>query len=148
MQALPHHYRASALSSSKGPVIAATPGIPNLITAAPVEFGGPGDQWSPETLLVAAAADCFILSFKAIAKAAHFEWEELHCDVEGTLDRVNKETRFVNFTVYPRLVLSANSNLEKAHKLLVKAETSCLVLNSMHADRQLKPRIKVNLPTA
>jgi organic hydroperoxide reductase OsmC/OhrA len=31
------------------------------------QLGGPGGQWSPETLLVAAAAECFILTFRAVA---------------------------------------------------------------------------------
>jgi hypothetical protein len=33
----------------------------------PREFDGRGNQWSPESLLAAALADCFVLSFRAVA---------------------------------------------------------------------------------
>jgi organic hydroperoxide reductase OsmC/OhrA len=53
-----------------------------------------GGQWSPETLLVAAAVDCFVLTFRAIAAASKLPWERLSCNGEGTLDRVDGVTRF------------------------------------------------------
>jgi organic hydroperoxide reductase OsmC/OhrA len=37
----------------------------------------PGNAWSPETSLVAAVADCFILTFRGVAQAAKFPWESL-----------------------------------------------------------------------
>jgi hypothetical protein len=37
--------------------------------AAPAEFGGPGDQWSPESLLAGAIASCFALTFRFVARA-------------------------------------------------------------------------------
>ena len=46
-------------------------------SSAPVEFDGPGDRWSPETLLIAAIADCFILTFRAIACATRMDWQGL-----------------------------------------------------------------------
>ena len=65
MQDLPHHYFASAEGTAEGDILLGAPGAPALRSASPAEFGGPGDRWSPETLLVGAVADCFILTFRA-----------------------------------------------------------------------------------
>ena len=70
MQELPHHYVVSANAKTVGNVALSANGVSDLESAPPAEFGGPGDQWSPESLLVAAVADCFILSFRAIARAS------------------------------------------------------------------------------
>lgn len=69
MQALPHHYSVTAAAAADGDVTLRSAGIPSLQSSSPVQFDGPGDRWSPETLLVAAVGDCLILTFKAIARA-------------------------------------------------------------------------------
>ena len=59
MQSFPHLYSVSARAGSAGEVDLASPGLPALASAAPAEFGGPGDRWSPETL---SAPGCFSTS--------------------------------------------------------------------------------------
>src|SRR5262249_3918607 len=67
MEPHPHRYDVHARAGTEGSVLVESRGLPTLRTAPPTQYGGPGDQWSPETLLVAAAADCFVLTFRAIA---------------------------------------------------------------------------------
>ena len=93
MQDYPHHYHVHAEAQPEGSVNLASEKLPPLASAPPLEFGGPGDQWSPETLLVASVADCFILSFRAIARASKFEWKSLSCEVVGTLERIEKKNQ-------------------------------------------------------
>jgi organic hydroperoxide reductase OsmC/OhrA len=142
MQSFPHHYHISVSSSPEENVIIQSESLSDLVTAAPVEFGGPGDKWSPETLLTAALGDCFILSFKAIARASHFDWLSLSCEVEGLLDRVEKITQFTGFTIKATLKVAEGVSKEKAEKLLEKAEASCLVSNSLKAKSHLQVEIK------
>ena len=52
MQDLPHYYHVNASAEAEGNVTLKANEVPQLVTAPPAEFGGPGDQWSPETLLV------------------------------------------------------------------------------------------------
>jgi organic hydroperoxide reductase OsmC/OhrA len=137
MQAYPHHYRATAQSDTGPTVQISSHGLPALTTAPPVEFGGPGNQWSPETLLIAAVADCFILTFKAIAGASKLEWHELQCDVEGTLDRVEHVTRFTAFDIRAKLTLPATTDEHKARHILEKSEAVCLITNSMNGEKTL-----------
>ena len=92
MQALPHRYRVKGAGRITGDVELTAERLTMLQSASPAEFDGPGDRWSPETLLVGAVADCFILTFRAIAKASRLSWISLDCDVTGTLDREDRVT--------------------------------------------------------
>src|SRR5436190_18707873 len=86
MQAFPHRYAVEASGSLKGDVTVAAAGLPSFASAPPTEFDGPGDRWSPETLLVAAVADCFVLTFRATARMSKLPWISLTCAVVGTVD--------------------------------------------------------------
>ena len=143
MQDLPHHYAVTATNVSGDDVILSSPGLDELTTAGPAEFGGPGDLWSPETLLVGAVADCFILSFRAIARAAKLEWLSLDCAVVGTLDKVERITQFTGFDVKAELTVPAGTDDSKAERLMAKAEKYCLITNSMKAGTTLTATVRV-----
>ncbi|NQV87040.1 MAG: OsmC family protein [Woeseiaceae bacterium] len=144
MQDLPHQYRVSANAKAADNVVLSSAGVPDLASAAPAEFGGPGDQWSPESLLVAAVADCFVLSFRAIARASRFDWEALTCAVDGKLDRVDRETRFTGFEVSATLTIPLGGDEDKAQRLLEKAEQACLITNSLKAGTHLKTNVRIS----
>ena len=141
MQDLPHHYIVSASAKSDSNVTLSSRGLDDLDTAGPPEFGGPGDVWSPETLLVGAVADCLILSFRATARAARLEWESLQCETTGTLDKIERVTQFTSFDISAELTIPAGGNALKAERLLEKAEHHCLITNSMKAESRLKTRV-------
>ena len=143
MQDFPHHYRTTAAARHDSHVEATSPGLPDLRLAAPAEFGGPGDHWSPETLMAAAVASCFKLSFKAIARAAKFEWVSIRCDVVAVLDRVDKVTQFTEFHQTVVLEVPPGSDEAKALRLLEKAERSCLVTNSLTGTTRLDATVRV-----
>ncbi|MEE4279446.1 MAG: OsmC family protein [Halieaceae bacterium] len=143
MEPFPHHYSVTGTASGDSNVTLKAAGVPEIVTAAPAEFGGPGDQWSPESLLVGAVADCFILSFRAIARASKLDWHSLECRASGTLDRVERVTRFTEIQVEATLHVPAGTDTAKAEKLLHKAEESCLITNSLIADSSLSTTIEV-----
>lgn len=134
MQPFPHHYRASvAVESGAGrTAIISSPGLPDLESNAPAEFDGPGDQWSPETLIVAAVADCYVLTFRAIARASKLEWEALDVAVDGTLDKDERIVRFTEIKIHVNLTIPPESE-PRAERILQKAEENCLVTNSLSA---------------
>ena len=111
------------------------------VTAPPAEFDGPGDRWSPETLLVAAVADCFLLSFRGVARANKFDWHSLECSVEGTLDRVEGRTRFTRMAVRATLRVPAGTDEAKARQLVERAEHVCLISNSLVAGRSVEATV-------
>ena len=148
MQDLPHHYTVSAHGKSDTNVTLSSRGLRDLDTAGPPEFGGPGDVWSPETLLVGAVADCFILSFRATARAARLEWDSLSCSVIGTLDKIDRVTQFTAYDITAELTLPASSDDKaddkKALRLMEKAEKHCLITNSLKAATTLQASVLVS----
>ena len=143
MQEFPHHYVVKASTVTDSNVLLESPGLDSLTSAGPAEFGGPGDLWSPETLLVAAVADCFILSFRAIARGSKMDWISLSCDVIGDLDREDKVTQFTSFRLSVRLEVPEGIREGKAERLLEMAEKSCLITNSMKAESTLDYEVVV-----
>jgi organic hydroperoxide reductase OsmC/OhrA len=143
MHPFPHHYSVAARAEGQGEVALESAGLPALSSAPPAEFGGPGDRWSPETLFVAAVADCFILTFRAIASVSRFPWISLSCDVTGTVDRIDRVTQFTEIQVSARLQVPPGANEEQAHRLLVKAEDTCLVTNSLKVRPHLDATVEV-----
>ena len=142
MQDLPHHYSVAATARASSNVELSSPGLENLESAPPAEFGGPGDLWSPETLLIAAVADCFILSFKAVARASRLDWASLTCDVDAKLERVDRVTRFTELTQRVTLEVPAGTDEAKAKRLLEKAEHICLITNSLNAETRLEIEVR------
>lgn len=141
MQDFPHHYHVTANAGTAGNVALETQGIPQLVSAPPAEFGGPGDQWSPEHLLVASVADCFILTFRAIAQASRLEWSGLECSAEGILERVDRVTSFTGFNIKATLQVPGGTDPAKAERLLAKAEEACMITNSLKAETHLTTEV-------
>ena len=148
MQDFPHHYVVAASANAEGNVELQSPGLDKLESAGPAEFGGPGALWSPETLRVAAVADCYILSFRATARAAKLAWSSLSCDVVGQLDRVDKVTRFTAFSVKATLEVPEGADEDKALRLMEKADKHCLITNSMFAESHLEATVRIAGPAA
>jgi organic hydroperoxide reductase OsmC/OhrA len=141
MHPYPHSYLASAAAEASGFVTVTSPGLPALETAAPPQFDGPEGLWSPETLFCASLADCFILTFRAISRAARFEWRHLECRVEGTLARVGQSSQFTHYTTFARLTVAAAADSAKARALLERAEHNCLIANSLLGVRALEAEV-------
>lgn len=146
MQDYPHHYVVRADAPTEGIITVSSTGLDTLSTLAPAEFGGPGDLWSPETFLVAAVADCFILTFRAVARGSRFVWNSVKCEVDGILDRVDNVTRFTEFHVRVTLHVPASTDMEKAERLIEKSDAVCLVTNSLNGQTVLTSDIVIDEP--
>ena len=143
MHPFPHTYVASAAGDTTGPVAVTAADLPRLETAAPPQFDGPGGVWSPETLLCASAADCFILTFRAASRAAQLKWLRLECRVEGLLERVERLAQFTRFTTFVNLTVPTDTDVAKARDLLERAEHGCLITNSLRGSRTLEAQVLV-----
>ncbi|MFZ0887404.1 MAG: OsmC family protein [Candidatus Binataceae bacterium] len=141
MQELPHHYKVEATAAQDGELMLESRGVEPIECAAPSEFGGPGNRWSPETMLAGAVAACFILTFRAVARASSFPWLSLTCSTEGRLERVDGTVRFTQFTLRPTLKVPAGADRDRAIRLLEKAERGCLVTGSLRSTVRLEPTV-------
>jgi organic hydroperoxide reductase OsmC/OhrA len=143
MQAFPHHYTVAAAGTPYGDIEVTAGALPPLRSAPPAEFDGPGDRWSPETLVAAAVADCFVLTFRAVARASKVPWTSLRCEATGTLDREERVTQFVAFELHADLIVPAATDMDAARRALERAEHNCLVSNSLKSMVRLVPRVEV-----
>lgn len=143
MLRLPHHYSIKVNGAPTGDLIASADHLPNLEVSPPLEFGGPGDKWSPEDLLMAAVANCLVLSFRAIAATSKLEWKSIECVSEGELNMVDGKMLFTKILSKVSLVILSQEDRAKAEKLLHKAEQTCLISNSLSAELILEPFITI-----
>jgi uncharacterized OsmC-like protein len=133
MKAFPHEYLVAVVSSPNHNTRLSARDVPMLESAAPTEFGGPGDLWSPETLLVASVGDCFAITFEGIARAAGLPWGLLRCEVTGTLDRQDRIPQFTRFQIRATLGVPIGTSHDLARSALERAEQRCLIANSLKA---------------
>ncbi len=141
MHPYPHRYSAAASARPDGAVPTDSPSLPTLSVAPPPEFDGPGGHWSPETLLLASLADCFVLTFRAIAAASKFPYTSVAARVEGTLEKAAGVAQFTKFETHASLVVPAGTDRAKAQLLLERAEHHCLIANSVKGSRALTTEI-------
>ena len=140
---LPHRYRVTAVAGPEGELAVDGSGLEPLRVMPPAEFGGPGGYWSPETMLTGAVSTCFLLTFRAIARARAVPWVSLDCDVEGVLDREQGTSRFTEFVVRARLSVPEGTDVAAADHALYLAEQRCLVSNSLTGRCRLEASVEV-----
>jgi organic hydroperoxide reductase OsmC/OhrA len=142
--AFPQRYQVTATAEPEGDVVLLTDGPPRpLRSLPPPAFGGPGDRWSPETLVVGAVADCFALTFRAVARVAKLPWESLECETDGTLDRVDRVMQFTGFEIRAYLRIPRGTSEEEARRVLALTRDNCLVSHSLKAPCRLVAHIDV-----
>ena len=143
MKALPHRYDVRLTGGPAGYATLTTAGLPDLPTAPPSDFDGPGDAWSPEHLLLAAVETCFLFTLRAVAHASRVEFLSLDLSAEGTVDRRDGGMRFTEIVLRPRLRLPSGSDAEKARRVLDKSEKGCLVTASRSVPVRLEPEVVI-----
>lgn len=142
MTPLPHHYDVRLTGGPDGYAQVSAEGLPELRTAPPADFGGPGDAWSPEHLLLASVQTCFLFTLRASARISKIEFVALDVEAFGTVDRREGVTRFTEIVIRPTLTVPAGTDRERALRVLEKSETACLVSASLSTPIRLEPRIE------
>src|SRR5688572_10765706 len=113
--------------------------------ATPPEFpkGIPG-IWSPEHLFTAAVSSCLMTTFLAIAENSKLDFISFNCQSEGKLEQVNGKYLMTEVLLMPVVEVSDEKEVEKARKVLAKAEVSCLISNSVKAKIRMNAEVTVS----
>ena len=146
MKTLPHHYHVHLSAGPVGYAAVSAAGMPLLRTAAPAEYDGPGDAWTPEHLLLASVEACFLFTLRAIARIAKLEFMTLDVDTTGTVDRVDGVTRFSEIVLRPTMTVAAGIDRDNVLRVLEKSKKHCLVSASLATPIRMEPEIKESLP--
>ncbi len=141
MARFPHDYVVTASAVDVGSVDTRADGKPALAVAPPKTFGGPGNIWSPEELLLAALADCFILTFRAVASSAGLAWQQISCRATGVLDRKGSAIVFTGFNLDCELSVSDPGSESDALSVLDRAKRGCFVSRAFAVEPTVRTAI-------
>ena len=115
--------------------------------SAPPEFGGERGLWSPELLLLLAANSCFLSTLLALAEHNRLPLVGYTAKAEGQLERVpGQGYRFTELVLRPVITLEKESDLPLAHRLLDKAERSCIVANALSVPVRVEAHVDIVAP--
>jgi organic hydroperoxide reductase OsmC/OhrA len=64
-------------------------------------------------------------------------------EAEGTMEKGEGGLQFTKITIYPKVVVGKDSDVEKTIKLLEKAEKYCLISNSMKTEVRIDVSVSV-----
>ncbi|MCR4293887.1 MAG: OsmC family protein [Elusimicrobia bacterium] len=127
----PHHYEVSLiwkggetseLSSGPRPVL---PGGP------PAQFDGADEtRWSPEHLVLAALAQCLMLTWISLNKRSQIPLKGWESKGESVLEKTKEGLVFTSFKLSVTLKTDAD-RVEEARRLLESAKRYCIIANSL-----------------
>jgi organic hydroperoxide reductase OsmC/OhrA len=116
----------------------------HIVGGAPPEFGGTADVWSPEHLLVAAAALCYETTFEWHARRDRLEFREFACQARGTVEKTAAGLAFTGIRLDVRVKCAAH-DVGRTMLLLDAAKTGCLVANSLRCPVTVETDVTANL---
>jgi peroxiredoxin-like protein len=141
MQPLPHRYEVRLAGGPTGYASLSLAGAPDIIAAPPADFGGPGDAWGPEHLLLAAVQACFLFTLRAVAQASRVTFTALELKAEGTVDRADGALRVTEIVLRPRVTVAPGTDRARVLRVLEKSEKACLVSASLATPIRLEPEL-------
>ncbi|MFN8006724.1 MAG: OsmC family protein [Terriglobia bacterium] len=137
---LPYYYETEVEWTEQKMGELEAPGLVPLQVASPPEFQGHQGIWTPEHYFVASVNSCFMTTFLAIAQMSKLEFTHFDSKAIGRLDKVEGiGFQITKIILRPKLVIRYHQDLEKARRLLEKAEKNCLISNSIKSDVTMEP---------
>jgi organic hydroperoxide reductase OsmC/OhrA len=131
-----HVYEAAVEWPGQGPAVTTAGPRPAIVTGPPPEFGGEAEWWSPEHLLVSAAANCLMATFGAMARAKGLRLYGYRGEARAVLEKTPGGLAFTSIALSVALRTEA-SDAERARELLLKAKQRCIVANVLVLPVQL-----------
>lgn len=140
-----HYYNVNLnwTSDRKGEI--SSPELNDTIeVATPPEFPkGIEGIWSPEHLLTASVNSCFMTTFLSIAENSKLEFVSFNCAAKGKLEQVEGKFLMTEVILEPVLVITKETDKDRAERVLQKSEAACLISNSIKSKVTLVPTIKI-----
>ncbi|MDI1354258.1 MAG: OsmC family protein [bacterium] len=139
-----HYYTVDLKWEQDRKGIMSSPELTNALeVATPPPFPkGTEGIWSPEHLLTASVNSCYMTTFLAIAENSKLEFTSFSCSAGGKLEQVDGKYLMTEIHLEPTLVITKESDLEKAERILQKSEVACLISNSIKSKVTLTTHIK------
>lgn len=139
-----HDYQVEVAGTGlkTGRLTASPDDLPELDVASPPEFGGPTRVWSPEHLYVASVASCLMTTFRSMAEKSGIDVVSYSDESVGHLTRDEDGLFWIeSVTLRPTIVVSAETRLDRAERLIRKAEKVCLIGRSIESETVLEATV-------
>jgi organic hydroperoxide reductase OsmC/OhrA len=118
-------------------------GKPSLAASADVPFRGEAEKWNPEDLLLAALAECHLLSYLYACTKAGVVVTAYEDDASGTIVMDGEGGAFTEVTLRPRVTVAAASMVPAAEAAHATARELCFIANSVNFPVHHLPTIEV-----
>ncbi|CUU38106.1 MAG: OsmC family protein [Fimbriimonadales bacterium] len=120
-----------------------SPGGLHCHFAVPTDFGGPGGCPSPEEMLLAALASCYVITIAYMAELKKLPLQKQTIQVQGVVERdpQTRRLRFTRFEINLHFTVApdaTDAQIESILKLAKDAKTFCLVSNSLSEQIQFE----------
>jgi organic hydroperoxide reductase OsmC/OhrA len=124
---------------------ATIPGHAALVTSAAADFGGDPNLWNPEEMLMAAIAQCHLLSFLYIANRDDVEIIDYIDDVEGEMEFSGGTGAMTSVTLKPLVVTAADAAVIGA--MHEEAKGMCVLRQSVNFPINIAGVVQADEPT-
>jgi len=139
-----HYYNVNLnwIADRKGKMVSAELND-TIEVATPPQFpNGIEGIWSPEHLLTASVVSCFMTTFLSIAENSKLEFTSFDCPAKGKLEQIEGKFLMTEILLEPTLVITKESDKDRAERILQKSEAACLISNSIKSKVTLISNIK------
>jgi organic hydroperoxide reductase OsmC/OhrA len=102
-----------------------------ILGSADRPFRGDPDRWNPEQLLLAALAQCHLLSYLHVAVKNGVVVTAYTDDAVGRMVQEGEGGRFTSVTLRPRVTVAEESMVELAQTLHAEASRLCFIAASV-----------------
>ncbi|HYM00636.1 MAG TPA: OsmC family protein [Blastocatellia bacterium] len=139
---LPYFYRTEVEWCGDKEATLQSQELPPIHVVPPPEFEGEAGMWTPEHLFVGSINSCFVMTFLAVARLSNLDFASFSSAAVGKLERTERGNfQITQVVLKPALVLRHSNDLERAGRLLEKAERNCLISRSIITAVKLEPEI-------
>ncbi|KQY55421.1 MULTISPECIES: OsmC family protein [unclassified Nocardioides] len=118
-------------------------GKPDLEASADPTFRGDRGRWNPEELLLAALAECHLLSYLHSAVNHGVVVTAYDDSPVGTMAQVGQGGRFTSVVLRPRVVVAAPDQVETALAIHHEASENCFIAASVNFPVTHEPTVTV-----
>jgi organic hydroperoxide reductase OsmC/OhrA len=101
--------------------------------AIPTEFGGAGGGFSPEDLFLQSTMNCFIGTFKVVARLSKLSFSEIHVKGKLTVGK-NSENRTFMKAVHLQIAISNVDRPDRLETIVAKVMRDGFILNSIKSE--------------
>ena len=118
---------------------------PDILCSSDPSFRGDNTKYNPEELLVASLSSCHMLSYLHLCAISGVVVLEYYDKAKGTMEQTpDGGGHFTEVILFPEVIVSEDSMVDKANELHHRANQLCFIANSCNFPIHHKPSCKVS----